>query len=520
MTRRDLVINSGLSVLLLAALAVTANYLATDSFVRVDLSEDGQFSLTPEARQIVRTLDAPVTVEVFLSTNLPSKFAQHTQRIKDKLAEFEAVATVPFEVTYTDPGVDPDERARARRLGIEPRETSARSAGKVEAQITYLGMTFLHRDGTEVLPFIDRTGTLEFEIAQALRKLQAGETRKTVGFAFGFGQADLAGLLAQGATDHPLAPVASVLAESYDLTTVDLTTVQEVPANVNVLIDLGARAPLSPQAQYAIDQHVMRGGAYGVFPYSALPDVKTREIAPGPVDYNPVLTPWGLSIGPDLIVDRKLNGVIRLPVKIRTRNGVRESSQQISSPLVPLLRNLNREHPISRRLDTLVAPFAKPIDPSAAVAHELIQVDVLALTSPEATVGARANNLDPRALAQVQESERAGAWPVLVALQGSFDSRFGESAGIPISPEGTRLLVGTSFELPFANPGLLLSGIDWMAADEILLGIRPRVSAPSMLEVPDNVAWLRLANTAGLPLLVGLVGAVRLTRRSRRGAAG
>lgn len=518
MTRRELVVNSGLSVLLLLVLAVAANYLSADSFYRVDLSAGGEFSLTPEARQIVRSLDAPVTVEVFLSTNLPAKFAQHTQRIKDKLAEFEAVSTVPFEVTYTDPGNDADARARARRLGIEPRETSARSAGKIEQQITYLGMTLLHRDGTEVLPFIDRTGTLEFEIAQALRKLQSAQTRRTVGFVFGFGQADLAGVLAQGA-QHPLAPVASVLAESYELTTVDLTTLTEVPASVDVLIDLGARAPLSPEAEYAIDQHVMRGGAYGLFPYSALPDVKTRQIAPTPVDYNPLLAPWGVSIGPDLIVDRTLNGVIRLPVTIRTRNGTRDSTQQVSSPLVPLLRNLDRDHPISRRLDTLVAPFSRAIDPRAAVTDPATEVSVLAVTSPEASVGARTNSLDPRTLAQIQDTERTGEWPVLVALQGSFDSRYGDAAGVALSPEGTRLLIGTSFELPFANPGLLLSGIDWMAADEILLGIRPRISAPAMLEVPDNVEWIRLANVAGLPLVVGLLGVARLSRRRRRGAA-
>jgi len=518
MSRRNLVVNSGLSVLLLVVLAVVANYLAADSFARVDLSATGEFSLSPEAKQIVRSLDAPVSVEVFLSTNLPSQFALHTQRIKDKLSEFQAVAKVPFEVTYTDPGDDNDARSRARRLGVEPRETSARSKGKVEQQITFLGIALLHKDGTEVLPFVDSIATLEFEIARALRKLQAGDVRKRVGFVVGFGQADIPAVLtAEGR--HPLAPVATLLAENYDLVSIDLTTVTEVPADIDVLIDLGARAPLSPRALLAIDQHVMRGGAYGLFPYSALPDVKTRRISPTPVDYNGLLAPWGISLGEDLVVDRKLNGVIRLPVQVRTRQGMRQTEQQVSSPLVPLLRDLNREHPITRRLDTLVAPFARAIDASEAVAAPGVDAVVLASTSAEATVGARVTSLDPRTLAAVQETEQAGPWPVLIAVQGSFDSGYAGTGGVDLSPEGTRLLIGTSFELPFANPGLLLSGIDWMAADEILLGIRPRMTAPAMLEVPDNVAWVRLANVAGLPLLVAITGIVRLRRRARRGAA-
>ncbi len=514
--RRRLLANSALTVLLVLGVAVAANYLSARSFVRVDLSGAQEFSLSDGAKQIVRGLDAPVTVEVFLSSDLPAQFALHTQRIRDKLDEFAAVAPVPFDVTYTDPGDDADARSRARRLGVEPRETSARSRGKVEAQITFLGMAILYRDGTEVLPFIDTTTTLEYEISRALRRLQGGDVKPVLGFVAGHGEADVAAVLTdENAARHPLMPVAQVLADTYDLRTVDLATATEVPADVDVLIDLGARGPLSGAAVAAIDQHLMRGGALGVFPYSALPDVQSRQIHPAPVDFDGLLEPWGVTIGDDLVVDRKLNGVIRLPVKIRVRGGVRTMEQAVSTPLVPILRNLDRDHPVTRRMDSLVAPFARAIDVSEARAAGDVDVTVLAGTSAEATVGATVRSLDPRTLAEPQEAEEAGSWPVLVALSGTFESGL-EGAAIDQSPEGTRLVVGSSFELPFANPGLLLNLVDWMAADEILLSIRPRMTSPSVLERPENVTLVRLLNVAGLPLLVGLAGVVRLRRRSGR----
>jgi len=80
------------------------------------------------------------------------------------------------------------------------------------------------------------------------------------------------------------------------------------------------------------------------------------------------------------------------------------------------------------------------------------------------------------------------------------------------------MILSSSFELPFANPGLLLGMIDWMAADEVLLDIRPQVSAPALLEVPEHASWLRVANVAGVPALVAIFGIVRLRRRRKRGA--
>ncbi len=523
-TRRSLAVNSALSALLLLLLAVPVNYLAADRFVRADLTADQEFTLSDSAASIVRSLEAPVTVEVFLSSDLPAQFALHTQRVRDKLAEFQAVSRVPFEVRYTDPGDDDEARDRARRLGVEPRETSARSRGKVEAQITWLGLSIHYLDGSEVLPFIESTASLEYDIARAIRTLQTGGAEKVIGFATGHGETDMAALLAE--ERHPLKPVAQVLDENYELRGVDLSGEGPVvPGDVDVLVLMGSRGPLSEQARFAVDQFVMRGGALGLFPYASLPDTRTRQVQPAPVDFDPLLAPWGLSIGKELIVDRELNGVIRLPVTIRTGRGALQGEQPVSSPLVPILRELDGEHPITRRIDTVVAPFATALDLAVVQAMPGVKATVLAASNPGSSVGATIRSLDPRTLAEVQDSERVGSWPVLAAVQGTLRSGWADRPapdgigypGLTESPEGTRLLVGTSFELPLANPGLLLGGIDWMAADEVLLGIRPRMSAPPVLEVPERASLLRLANVVGVPLLVALFGIFRLRARRRRG---
>ncbi len=192
-----------------------------------------------------------------------------------------------------------------------------------------------------------------------------------------------------------------------------------------------------------------------------------------------------------------------------------------------MLRNLNQDHPITRRMDTVVAPFTGSIEMAGTDGLAGVEATLLAATSREATVGATVTSLDPLEQAERQPSEQPGPHAVLVALSGALPSGWaGRSApdgtGLPpleVAPEGTRLLVGMSFEMPLANPGLLLAGVDWMAADEDLLSIRPRLSAPPLLVRPDNVRWVRAANVIGVPLLVSVFGFLRLRGRRRRGAA-
>jgi ABC-type uncharacterized transport system involved in gliding motility auxiliary subunit len=145
--RRSQLANAWLTVILLAVILACVNYLASDRYLRVDLTSDDRFTLSDAAVGIVRSLDAPVRVEVFLSEDLPPQFALHTQRIRDKLAEFKGAARQAFEVVYTDPTGDPEAESRARRLGVVPRETSARSRNKLESQVTWLGLTLHYRDG-------------------------------------------------------------------------------------------------------------------------------------------------------------------------------------------------------------------------------------------------------------------------------------------------------------------------------------------------------------------------------------
>lgn len=496
--------NAALRVLLVTVVASCLCVLSARSWHRIDVSEGRVNSLSDGAESIMRGLDGPVRVEVFLSRDLPAQFARHTQRIRDTLAEFEAAAKHPFEVVYTDPTDDDEAARRARGLGVGPRETSARSRGKLEAQSTWMGLS-LHHGGRELtLPWIESVALFEYELARMLRELQGAPTKATLAVITGHGEPDLVAALAD--ERHPLRPVAQALAEDYALDAVDLASSSTLPGEASVALLFGPQAPLRPEARSALADFVGRGGALAVFPLAAVPDPRTRQVQPAPVDLAELLGPWGVELGTKLIVQRSLNGTLRLPVSIRTAQGPRTVQQPVSSPLVPILRDLDRDHPVSRRLQTAVAPFAVAVRSRDVPG---VDVTVLARSEDTSTVGARVESLDPRALKERQASERPGAQPVLVALQGSLPAPDGAS------PPGTRVVVAGSFEMPLATPGLLLATVDWLAADEQLLGIRPRRSVPALLSLPEgrSADALPFLGTLGVPVLLLLSGFARLRRR-------
>ncbi len=524
--RRALLLNSSLTVVLVLVIAVALNFLAASSFARFDLSRGQEFTLSPAARTILRSLESPLKVEVFLSEELPAQFAQHTQGIRDKLAELQAISS-QVEVRYTDPGEDDEGRQRAQRLGVSPRETSTRSRGKIEAQVTWLGLSLHYGDRHEALPFIDSVALLEYELAKAIRNLQTEQARKVIGCIVGRGEPDLAAVADDGR--NPLRALGQVLRESYELKSVKLE--DGIPEEVEILLLMGSQKPFTSGELFAIDQYVMKGGALGLFPLSATPNPMTRQVGPAPVDFAELLDPWGVKIGNQLIVDRELNGVLQLPAVLQTPRGPIRIQQPVSSPLVPVARDLDREHPITRRLQTIAAPFASALDLEVAQADAEVEVSVLVSTSPGSTTGAETASLDPRLLPARNSSEQPGPHPVMAALSGRFRSAWlGErpadaklpgtnDSALQASPPGTRLVIGSSFEMPLANAPLLLAAIDWMAADETLLGIRPHFASPAILKLPEGTRQelLKQANVLGPPLLLALFGFLRLRRRGSRG---
>jgi hypothetical protein len=152
-----------------------------------------------------------------------------------------------------------------------------------------------------------------------------------------------------------------------------------------------------------------------------------------------------------------------------------------------------------------------------------LKADVLVHSSGESWVHSPPYDLNPFKEWTKEAAGDQKSRPMVVAVEGSLGSRFGQTADVSAKPARMVVAGGASFVKDdfFAegNQALFLNMLDWLVRDDALLAVRTRgLSAAPLREVSDSKrTFIRYANTLGVPLLCIAFGLIRWrSRESRR----
>jgi len=74
-------------------LLVFINLVATQFFKRIDFTSDGRYTLAKSSLDLVKTIDKPLVIKVFLTGDLPSEFNRLQTEARYILEEFKAYNT-------------------------------------------------------------------------------------------------------------------------------------------------------------------------------------------------------------------------------------------------------------------------------------------------------------------------------------------------------------------------------------------------------------------------------------------
>jgi ABC-type uncharacterized transport system involved in gliding motility auxiliary subunit len=199
---------------------------------------------------------------------------------------------------------------------------------------------------------------------------------------------------------------------------------------------------------------------------------------------------------------------------------------------------LDREHPVSARLEGIVLPWTSSLEPSLPAAGA-VKATVLARSSKEAYAVSANYDFSPQPRREIDPSRTAAAdRPLIVLLTGRYPS-FWRDKVPPTAPRGGEfpkfraesvetsiLVVGTSrlaqpdFLRQFPENGtFLLNAVDWMTLGPELIGIRSRANEERLLQPISDQArsFIKIVNVIGVPLLIALLGVLRLGARRRSG---
>jgi len=519
--RKAMLVDRWVQLLLVALVAVLLNLISARHFGRLDLTHDHIYTLSETSRKLMGGLEKPLYVKVYFTQNLDPPYNNHQQVVVDKLEEFRAYARGRMDVTVVDPTNDPTLEEEARRFGIESIRYTYRGQDRSELKRVFMGVSFVYGEKQAALEAVTQVDSVEYDVARTIRTLLSTEKPPTVGFTTGSGEVDLS------RTGGPEEKLLRNISENYPVAQVPLGGQEGVPEGVKALIMLGPQKQVSERARYQMDQFLMKGGSLAIFLANVMPDTRTgrlQELYPGLEGF---LASFGVQVNRDLVLDRKHNGRMGYPV----RQGKRVLQALINTPLIPMITTLSKEDLIVRDLDQMLFPFAS----SLTVQEPLPDGEIggpIAWASSDAIRVRTLRSTDPAALQNPIPGEEAGAWPMLVAVTGTFRSAyrdrsipspaaetpFGGAALASDDPASkvlesapARLVVCGSYQMVLNNLPFMANLVDWMAQGDDLIGIRSKAIQLPPLKNPEaaRLRWIKVANVLAPILILLVAGGIR-----------
>ncbi len=290
--------------LLLGAVALLAVNVAASSILkpfRLDLTEEGLFTLSEGTRRVLGTIDEPIIVRLYFSQRLGEASPPHAtfyNRVKGLLLQYADLSNGMLKVEQVDP--EPFSEAEDRAVAFGLQGVPVTEGG----ELGYFGLAVTNSvDVQEVVPFfnLERETFLEYDLTRRIHSL-AMTKRKTIGLLStlpldGPGGSGLEMAMAVQRGARPWL-VMDQIRELFEVRTLS-ATLDTTPPEVDVLMLVQPKG-LADKTLRAIDQFILRGGRALVFVDPVAESGRQRDGA-GLGDFIQLLRVWGVDFSPDQV---------------------------------------------------------------------------------------------------------------------------------------------------------------------------------------------------------------------------
>jgi ABC-type uncharacterized transport system involved in gliding motility auxiliary subunit len=235
------------AVLLFVAL-VLVNYLASTLPVRLDVTADKIYTLSPGTRAVLARIEEPIRLEFYWSKNASSPkvdYKDFAARVEEMLRQYVRAAHGKLTLRTIDPRPDTPEEEHAAAAGISPQVWPG-----TEEKI-YLGLVAIQADQQKSIAAFDpdREPLLEYDLSQLIDSVQQFDKKK-LGL--------ITSLPLTGTSDN-VQPQAVVVEwrKNFDVVTVQASA-DELPPHLDALAVVHPH-DLSSKLQFSIDQFLLSG---------------------------------------------------------------------------------------------------------------------------------------------------------------------------------------------------------------------------------------------------------------------
>ncbi|AKT41944.1 GldG family protein [Chondromyces crocatus] len=462
---------TGLYLLIVAAILVVANILSFGVHKRIDMTKNERFTLSKgSARLVAEGLKQELQMDVYVIRGLP-KFEAFTRDLEDMLREYELAGKGKVRYTIIEAKTD-EQRSAAKEAGLREvtvGEGSETGGDQMNISRGYMGIAFKYGSEKDAIEMLhpDYSQGLEFWITNKIREIRdrADNISQKFGVVTGKDEIKL--------TDQNLVPsrggqggaaIRPIIEQNfpfYKFEDVDLQGGDtEINKELSGIIITQPAKEFSEKELRRIDEFLMLGSKSLVVAAGAVnlkasdPSMKATLNTWG---LEKLLDGYGIEMKKEAILDWSRS--IAFPVPTQTGQAL-----FFRAPGILQLQEDPRFDQQDQLLDTSFAGFFRIPELSFAFPSPLVphpekqpeaQLRVLARSSPNTTVTddeALEMKLSPEWRPKGEYAQRA----IAISVEGKLKSAYGGQEGMGItaaaqSPEASRVLVISASQF-FANP--------------------------------------------------------------------
>ena len=425
------------SLFILIAIVLVLNGISDSFFHRFDLTKDKRYTLSPTSLNIIKQVQNPLYIKIYLQGDFPAEFKRLQSETQDLLEEFQAYnKNIIFE--FVNPLENKDESMdNIKELylkGLTPINITVDDKGKQSQAMVFPWAIAVYNNKEVNVPLlknimgasttekvIGSVQHLEYSIADAINKITKDKQKK-VAVIKGNGELQ----------DVQIAKFLMQVRESYHIGPFTLDSVARNPTGSLEAIqqyDLAIIAKptetFSDAEKQVLDQFIINGGKtlWLVDQVSAEMDSLYNESGatlayPRDLNLNDLFFKYGIRINPDLIMDEQGS-----PIKLATgEQGSASQYQEFNWKFAPQVYPIS-PHPIVKNLGGIKFDFANPID----TLKNGIKKTILLQSSPYskkigAPVEVNLNSVSEET--SPSDYLNKGNIPLSVLLEGPFHSMF------------------------------------------------------------------------------------------------
>ncbi|MDP2335631.1 MAG: gliding motility-associated ABC transporter substrate-binding protein GldG [Bacteroidota bacterium] len=531
-------------------------------FFRLDLTAEKRYSLTEISKKLVKKLDKPVNITLYLSGELPAGFRKLQKSIEEKIADYNAWSSQHINLLVVDPYDIPDVKRRENLFamlsekGLQPTDIRQNTEQGTVTRRIFPGVLIEYGEKRMSVNLLKNNPalqaevnlnnsieSLEYEFSSAFSELMSSEKRS---IAFLTGQGEL--------NENETHDISETLAEKYSVGPVTAQELGSKGAQIKALIVANPTTKFTENDKFHIDQYLMKGGRilWLIDPVSvsldSLSTGNTTLAFPQNLNLDDQFFRYGIRLNSNLIQDAEC---LLIPVNTAPAGSPTKFTPApwyYSPLLIP-----SERHVISRNLNRVKAEFVSSMDTVGK--QQQVRKTVILASSVYSLVSvapveislASVNNPPDRRLFN-QPSQ-----PVGILLEGTFTSvyknRMVDSFGVKASEVKTeslptkmiifadgnlianqfRISGGVAEYMPlgydrfskqtFGNKALLLNAVNYLCDDEGLMELRSRVFKIRLLDkvrMKEGKLMWQLLNVLVPLVLISLFGAVFVYIRRRK----